>query len=178
MVPIHINLSKLKDDEIVGSVATRVKIQSMILASEHRLKTDFHLVLRHFAGEEFKGRNAWILYDTLTYAGETSQGLSQEELDALFVRTFGKEGKEMSVTFMDAMLEEERAKGEAKGEAKGKAEGKAEVIIRYLKKEFGSISPKVEESILGMTDNTALDSLLENVFDCSTIQEVENLLIQ
>ena len=77
----------------------------------------------------------------------------------------------MGTSFIEKMWDEM-----VEREARGEARGKAETIIRYLTKKFGSVSKTMEKQIMGMTDLIALDSLLENVWDCNSMKEVAALL--
>jgi hypothetical protein len=58
-----------------------------------------------------------------------------------------------------------------KAEARGVAKGKAEMVLKALHKKFKNVPPKIEESVLGMSDPIALESLLEHVFDSNTLEE-------
>ena len=174
--PFHINLSQLTHDQIRGNVMVRVVIESLILAARKCLRENFHLILSHFAEVKIKGKYAILLYNILTFAGQTSNYISKEDLAASFVKAFGKKGAKMSDCFLDDMLLDERTRGEARGEARGEIKGKAESIIISLKVKFGTITKALEKRIMSMTDPTAMDSFLATAMRCNSLKEVSSLL--
>jgi predicted transposase YdaD len=75
--------------------------------------------------------------------------------------------KIVEVESMSTMLE----KAEAKGQAKGKAEGKAEMVLKALRRKFKQVPQGIEDTILSMSDQIALESLLEHAIDSETLDE-------
>jgi len=77
---------------------------------------------------------------------------------------------------MNAAKQEGLTEGEAKGKAEGEAKGKAESIIRTLTKRFQTVSPIINETVLGLTDLEELERLADFAFDCQTLDEFEKAI--
>jgi len=75
--------------------------------------------------------------------------------------------KIVEVESMPTMLE----KWTAERKSVWKAEARQGMVLTALRKKFEQIPPEIEESVLGMSDEIALKSLLEHVFDSETLDE-------
>jgi predicted transposase YdaD len=64
-------------------------------------------------------------------------------------------------------------KGKAKGKAEGKLEGKAESVVQFLKARFKSISKKLEQRILAVTDQEVLSDLVIKAATCPSLKEFD-----
>ena len=68
------------------------------------------------------------------------------------------------------------ARGIAIGETRGEVKAARNLVLKALRKKFGKIPKKIEQAILVMSDPIALESLLEHVFDCKTLDEFATVL--
>jgi hypothetical protein len=59
---------------------------------------------------------------------------------------------------------------------KARTEGQAKMVLTALRKKFETIPEEVEAAVLAMTDPIALESVLEHVFDSSTLDEFATVL--
>jgi hypothetical protein len=83
----------------------------------------------------------------------------------------GKERAMIKTAFEDTFDE-----GVAVGEERGEVKWKADMVLKALRKKFGKTPKGIEKAILAMTDPIALESLLEHVFDCKTLDEFATML--
>jgi len=87
-------------------------------------------------------------------------------------------GKE-SVMITTIFEERERkavAEAEAKNAPKWRAEAKAELLLTFLRKKFHKVPKRIENTVLSMTDPTALESLAAHLVDCQSLKEFEEAL--
>lgn len=66
---------------------------------------------------------------------------------------------------------EAETKGHAKGHARGRAEGKAEIVLRQLRRKFGSLSPEIEAHFM-VASNDQLDDWSERLLDARELMDV------
>jgi len=59
----------------------------------------------------------------------------------------------------------------AEGRAEGRAEGKAEIVLRQLRRKFGTLSPEIEERVL-VANSDQLDEWSERLLDARTLAKV------
>ena len=62
------------------------------------------------------------------------------------------------------------------GVADGEVKWKADMVLKALRKKFKKMPKHIEQAVLAMTDPIALESLLEHVFDCNTLDEFATML--
>ncbi len=88
------------------------------------------------------------------------------------------------VTSIERMAREEgqtegRAEGEAKGQAKGRAEGRAqegiELVLRLLRRRFGSLAPELERRVGALTVGE-VEALAEALLDFGGPTDLEKWL--
>ncbi|MDR0327822.1 MAG: hypothetical protein LBI05_05955 [Planctomycetaceae bacterium] len=87
-----------------------------------------------------------------------------EKLDAYFTEKYGAD-------FIAIGKAEGIAEGKARGKTEGKTEGIAESVLVAIRKKFKKVPKQVERSVLSKSEPTELESLLERVFDCNTVDE-------
>ena len=73
-------------------------------------------------------------------------------------------------------FEEREEIGEARGIAKGKVEAGRNMVLKALRAKFKKVPKVVEKAVLAMSDPIALESLLEHVFHCDTLDEFATAL--
>jgi hypothetical protein len=83
-------------------------------------------------------------------------------------------GKERAM--IKTVFEEKIDEGIAIGEGRSEVKWKADMVLKALRKKFGKIPKKIEQAVLAMSDPIALESLLEHVFDCKTLDEFATML--
>lgn len=70
---------------------------------------------------------------------------------------------------------EGRAEGRAEGKAEGRAEGKAELVLRLLRKKFGTLSEDYTERIKKQ-DDAVLDAIADDIFEISDVNQLKDYL--
>jgi hypothetical protein len=88
----------------------------------------------------------------------------------------GQEGINMTETIQKSIIQEGIEIGEARGEARGKAEAGRNLVLRFLRAKFKNIPKEIEESVLGMSDPIALESLAEHAATSVTLDEFATAL--
>ena len=73
---------------------------------------------------------------------------------------------------MSTMLEKWASEREARGEAKGEAKA----ILNVLLARFKKVTKEIENGVQGMTDSTALDSLVVHAATCKSLEEFAKAL--
>lgn len=83
---------------------------------------------------------------------------------------------------LDESFDKGKIEGEIIGIEKGVLKGKAETlrnkIMKLLTKKLGNIPKALEEKIISCNDIEKLDSLLDNIFDFNSFEEIENIFIK
>jgi len=86
-------------------------------------------------------------------------------------------GEEIMSSFAERLIEQGRIKGEREAKRKGFIKGMQDILIILIRHKFG-VSPKEEEMIRSVTDESKLDAAAEAVLDAKSKDEVLKLLGQ
>jgi hypothetical protein len=129
--------------------------------TDEKQLVEFTKELRDFVDKAFAAHNRRV--DEETWA---------KALHPIFK---GKE-RAMIKTAFEEKFDEGVAVGEARGEAKSEIKWKADMLLKVLHGKFNKIPKGIEKAVFAMTDPIALESLLEHVFDCKTVDEFATML--
>jgi len=55
--------------------------------------------------------------------------------------------------------------------AEGEVKARREMVLKALRKKFKQVPQEIEDAVLSRSDPIALESLLEHVFDCNSLEE-------
>jgi len=101
--------------------------------------------------------------------------LGRQKLRIVFDQHIGAGSMKKFVSTYERITRESEAKGEAKGKAEGKAEGlltgRAELLLRQLRRRFGSI-PKATAARIAKGTIVDLDLWADRVLDAKTLTDV------
>ena len=99
-----------------------------------------------------------------------------ETANAAVETIFKGKGQKMMKTIFDEKYDAGVMDGEARGEARGKTEKGRSMVITALRAKFKRVPKDVERAVHEMSDSIALESLLVQVIQCDTLDEVAELL--
>jgi uncharacterized protein YoxC len=72
---------------------------------------------------------------------------------------------------------EGKLEGEIEGEIKGEIKGIAKTAIRLLTKKFGDLPEDIRAKIIEL-DEDALNTIIDEIFDYESLEELNELLVQ
>ena len=159
------------------SLADLGRIDDASLSREKVLRVGL-LILKH-------GSRDGDLHHTLVRLGRAALALGPDDLIALvryimaepnaveaaILRNALREIVPGQETRLMTIADEFRAEGILIGEARGAARGKAEILLRQLRRRFGSVPEDRAERISGASDDQ-LNAWAETILDAATLDEV------
>ena len=89
-------------------------------------------------------------------------------------------GEEIMPSLAEKLIKQGEERGEKRGERKGTIKGKQELLIKLLRRKFGSssVSSSDEKKIRSVTDEAKLEAAAEAILDAKSKDEVLKLLGQ
>jgi len=91
-----------------------------------------------------------------------------EQIDELLAPIFTGKERDMIKTVFDEKVDEGIAIGEVKASRN--------LVLKALRTKFKKVPKHIEQAVLAKTDLIVLESLLEQVFRCDTLDEFAELL--
>lgn len=89
----------------------------------------------------------------------------------------GETIKEMlPVEKLEGLLEKVRTESKNEGKLEGEESKSKNLLIRLINKKFKKISKKLEDKINKFNDIKKIESIIENIFDINSIEEIETIL--
>ena len=77
---------------------------------------------------------------------------------------------------MPTTFEKWSAERKATWQAESEVKTGQNMVLKALRKKFENVPPEIEQAVLVRTDSIALESLLERVFDCESLDEFATML--
>lgn len=128
----------------------------------------------YFSKIESKRRALEYFETVLPYIFSINNNLTKEEGEEMMkkVEENYPEGKNVARSLADLWKMEGVARGRKEGREEGKEEGMRTVIFQLLMKKFASLPAQVEKEIEN-ADLDRLETIIENMFDYETIEDVK-----
>jgi predicted transposase YdaD len=136
--------------------------------------------LSAMTAEEFNILKPWLMHIFASKLEKDERGKVEEIINQADIKEVDKMISNFERTLEEA-LQSKRAEGKAEGRAEGKvegrAEGKAELVLRLLRKKFGTLSEDYTERIKKQ-DDAVLDAIADDIFEISDISQLEDYLVR
>ncbi len=116
------------------------------------------------------GLNA--LAQVLCYILEVNDHVEREALQALLERELGPEAKEAIVTAGQQLIEQGRQEGRQEGRREGRREGECAVLLRLLRRRFGTAVNADIEQRIATASIEQIDLWTERVLSAATLTDL------
>jgi len=167
------DLSAMSDDELRnGAMLTALAKLATICLKHARTSADFLKILVRWmdiAREVSTAPNGLsALAQVLCYILEVNDHVEREALQALLERELGPEAKEAIVTAGQQIREE----GRQEGRREGRREGECAVLLRQLRRRFGTAVNTDIEQRIATASIEQIDTWTERVLSAATLTEL------
>jgi len=167
------DLSAMSDDELrSGAMLTALAKLATICLKHARTSPDFLKILVRWmdvARELATAPNGLsALAQVLCYILEVNDHVEREALQALLERELGPEAKEAIVTAGQQIREE----GRQEGRREGRREGECAVLLRQLRRRFGTAVNTDIEQRVATASIEQIDTWTERVLSAATLTEL------
>ena len=167
------DLSEMSDDELRnGAMLTSLAKLATICLKHARTSADFIKILVRWmdvAREVARAPNGLsALAQVLCYILEVNVHVEREALQALLERELGPEAKEAIVTAGQQLIEQ----GRQEGRREGRREGECAVLLRLLRRRFGTAVNTDIEQRIATASIEQIDTWAERVLSAATLTEL------
>jgi predicted transposase/invertase (TIGR01784 family) len=171
------DLSEISDDELrSGAMRTALAKLATICLKHARTSADFIKILVRWmdvAREVATAPNGLsALTQVLCYILEVNDHVEREALQALLERELGPEAKEAIVTAGQQIREEGRQEGRREGRQEGRREGECAVLLRQLRRRFGTAVNTDIEQRIATASIEQIDTWTDRVLSAATLTEL------
>jgi len=158
-----IDLSRIPPEQLKGHPALQALLELLQLASEGKLETGFDRVTSRLSAVRNDPRAPGWMKAFVKYTISLCR-IGREVIYQSFLKILNeKEARKMATSTMQELMLE--------GKAEGKAEAGRNMVLKALRTKFKKVPKEIEKAVLGKSDSIALESLLEQVFHCDTLDE-------
>jgi len=154
-----IDLSRIPPEQLKGHPALQALLEALQLASEDKLEIGFDRVTSRLSAVRNDPRAAGWMKALVRYTISMCR-IGQEIIYKSFLKILNEEeAKKMATSTMQEI------------EARGEVRTGRNMVLKALRTKFKKVPKEIEEAVLGKSDSIALESLLEQVFLCDTLDE-------
>jgi hypothetical protein len=181
---IRANLNNYSYNKLPGRPETRAVVETIKRIHDGTAVEHFGDIIGNFKEMTWDDRIKEIVHSICFYTASREQ-INPKYMQETIQKTIpGKEGEHMATTMVKTLYDEiyekgalnGREEGRVEGRAEGREEGKVLAILKQLKKRFGEVRVDVQEKLYARQDPIVLDSLVEQLVDCKSMDEFIELL--
>ena len=174
------DLSRFTDEEIKGTVITRITVMIMRDIQRKGIGAIGEIILEAVALlQELEDKETGLEYFEILmrYVFSTRPDLTKDDLYELVkkIETTYPEGSEKVMTLAQAFIEEGMERGIEVGLEKGETKALARTVIKFLVRRFDSVPEDLKQGISKL-DAPTLDVILDRVLDFENLEEVKKYI--